>query len=118
MYAHGLMQLLDWPIIDAEWTYGCKKFGRGDRVKTWVCQARFERDETRAWVEQHAYPLVRFAIALKEAWVEKQFDSPLVVPHNPKACEFKGKFCDAYGYCKLFKSPVALQSLHLPVIPA
>jgi hypothetical protein len=117
VYAHGLMQILSWDIIDAEWVYGCKKFKGGQQVKTWPCQARFERDETRRWVETYVYPLIQFAVALKVAYEEKKLDSPLLVPHNEIACEGTGRFCDAAQYCKRYKSPISLGSIHLPVIP-
>lgn len=117
LYAHGLMQLADWDVIDAEWVYGCKKFKAGESVKTWVCPTRFERVETERWVRQYAYPLIEFAKSFKVAWAEKQFDSPLLMPHNAKACEAMGKFCDAYLACRLHKSQIPLDVLHLPVIP-
>jgi hypothetical protein len=118
VYAHGLMQLLDWDVIDAQWVYGCKKFKGGAAVKTWPCETRFERDETDRWVKQYVWPLIEFAVALKRAYAEKQLASALLVPHNRTACESSGKFCDAWGHCQLQPSPIALGSLHLPLIPA
>lgn len=117
VYAHGLMSLFGWDLIDASWVYGSKKFTGSSQVKTWTCEARFEREETGRWVKENVYPLIVFMNALKDAWVEKRLDSPMLVPHSSKACEGKGKFCDAFGTCRLYQSPIPLSALNLPVIP-
>lgn len=117
IYAHGLMQLLDWDKVQAEWVYGSKRKAAGGRVKTWTCGTTFERDETHRWFVRYVEPLIVFANGLRRAWEEKQIDSPLLIPHNPQACDSVGKFCDAFGACRLYKSPIPLDAVHLPVIP-
>ncbi len=116
-YAHGLMQLLGWDVIDAGWVYGSKKFKDQSAVTTWTAETRFERDETRQWVETNVYPMIVWMNALKDAYLEKRLDSPLLVPHSSTACEGHGKFCDAFGTCKMYQSPVPLSAVHLPIIP-
>lgn len=117
VYGHGLMQLMGWDVIDAGWVYGSKKFSETSRIKTWTCDARFERDECRAWVETNVYPMIVWMNRVKDAWLEKRLDSPLLMPHSSKACESIGKFCDAYGHCKLYNSPIPLRAVNLPIIP-
>jgi len=116
VYAHGLMQLLGWDVIDASWVYGSKKFKPSETVKTWTCEARFERDETRRWVETNVWPMIEWMNHVKDAFSEGRIDSPLLVPHNSKACEGIGKFCDAFSTCRLYQSPIPLRAVTLPVI--
>lgn len=116
VYAHGLMKMFHWDIIDAGWVYGSKKFTATSNVKTWPCEARFEAAETERWVKTNVYPMLEWMNRVKDAWAEKRLDSPLLMPHNSKACEGIGKFCDAYGTCKLYTSPIPLSAVTLPVI--
>lgn len=116
-YAHGLMKQFEWPTIDANWVYGSKKFTATSNVKTWICATRFERDETRQWVETNVWPMIRWMNAVKDAFATGRLDSAMLVPHSSRACEGHGKFCDAYGTCKMYKSPIPLHAVNLPIIP-
>lgn len=119
VYAHGIMTLFGGQRVDSDWLYGSKKFDPGQHPATWACHASYTRHETREWVETYVYPTIRVMNAIRAAWKAGQIDSPLLVPHNAFSCEHKGKFCeDLLGHCGLWKSPVALEKLHLPVIPA
>lgn len=115
-YAHGLMKLLGWDVIAASWVYGSKKFSDTSNVKTWTCDARFERDETARWIETNVYPMIVWMNRVKDAYLEKRLDSPLLMPHSSKACEGRGKFCDAYGTCRMYASPIPLRAVTLPII--
>jgi hypothetical protein len=119
MYAHGVMTLFGGQRVNSDWLYGSKKFDPGQHPATWACSASYTRHETREWVETYVWPTIRVMNAIRAAWKAGQIDSPLLVPHNAFSCEHKGKFCeDLLGHCNLWKSPVALEKLHLPVIPA
>ncbi len=119
VYAHGLMRLFGGEQVDAEWIYGCKKFEPGTNPKTWTCEATTTRDAAKVWCEAHVWPTIVMMNTLRRWWAEKHLDSILLVPHHPFSCEHKAKFCeDLLGYCRLLKSPVALEKLHLPVIPS
>jgi hypothetical protein len=119
MYAHGIMTLFGGQRVNSDWLYGSKKFDPGQHPATWACSASYTRHETREWVETYVWPTIRVMNAIRAAWKAGQIDSPLLVPHNAFSCEHKGKFCeDLLGHCNLWKSPVALEKLHLPVIPA
>lgn len=119
IYSHGLMQLRGIPEIEGEWIYGSKKFKSPETPSTWNCVATARAAETRDWCETYVWPLIRNMNALRALWTEKRIDSPLLVPANPYACEYKGKFCeDLLGHCNLHKSAVPLDVFRLPVIPA
>jgi hypothetical protein len=120
IYSHGLMTLFGGECVDAEWIYGSKKFDprKGELPATWSCRASFGRESARAWCESFVWPLIRTMNLLRDAFSTGQLDSVLLVPHNPYSCEHIGKFCDVLGHCGFRKSPVALEKLHLPVIPA
>lgn len=118
VYAHGLMQRFGAFSIDAEWVYGSKGFQLGEAPSTWSIKATFEREPTRQWCEQYVWPTIEVMNAIREAKNAKGLDTPLLVPHHAFSCEHTGKFCDFLGYCGFRKSPVSLERLHLPVIPA
>jgi hypothetical protein len=117
VYAHGLMARFDWGDINASWVYGSKKFTGTSQIKTWPCNARFERDETRRWVERNVWPTIEWMNRVKDAFSSGALDSPMLIPHSSRACENVGKFCDAFSTCKLWKSPIPLSAVVLPVIP-
>lgn len=119
LYAHGAMQLFDGARVDSEWIYGSKKFESGQNPVTWPCRASTTRAEAKDWCETYVWPTIRMMNQLRVWWAEKQLDSVLLVPNNPFSCEHKAKFCeDLLGHCRLIQSPVALEKLHLPTIPA
>jgi hypothetical protein len=119
LYSHGLMTLFGGSEIEGEWVYGCKKFDVADgQPKTWSLTATAQRAETRDWCETYVWPVIRTMNALRAWHAEKQLDSALLVPHNPFSCNFQGKFCDVLGHCAFKRSPIGLEKLHLPVIPA
>lgn len=119
VYSHGLMQLFGGEQVESEWVYGCKKFDDGANPMTWTARASARRAETQDWCETYVWPTIRMMNQLRVWWAEKQLDTALLVPHNPFSCEHKAKFCDdLLGHCRLRPSPVALEKLHLPVIPA
>jgi hypothetical protein len=118
VYAHGLMQRFDLSSISAEWVYGSKKFSEGQMPKTWTLLERFERNQTEDWCCQYVWPIIKTMNTLKSAYLKKQIDSVLLIPHNPFSCDHKGRFCDHLGHCNLTPSPIPLSALHLPVLPA
>jgi hypothetical protein len=120
IYSHGLMTLFGAAEVEGEWVYGSKKFREGEeQPKTWSLRATAQRAECREWCETYVWPTIRTMNALRVGWAEGKIDSALLVPHDPYACEHKGRFCeDLLGHCGLKKSPISLDRLRLPVIPA
>jgi hypothetical protein len=118
VYSHGLMTLFGGPEIDGEWVYGSKKFKGAQLPTTWTCSETAQRAETKEWCETYVWPIIRTMNALRVGWAEKRIDSALLIPHDPFSCQHKGKFCDLLGHCNFWPSPIGLDKLHLPVIPA
>jgi hypothetical protein len=119
LYSHGLMTLFGEREIEGEWIYGCKKFQPADeQPKTWALRARAQRAECKDWCETYVWPIIRTMNALREGFSTGRIDSALLVPHNAFSCEHRGKFCDVLGQCSFKKSPIDLEKLRLPVIPA
>jgi hypothetical protein len=120
IYSHGLMTLFGGREIEGEWIYGSKKFEPGaEQPRTWSVRATAQRAETKEWCETYVWPTIRTMNALRVGYAEGKIDSALLVPHNAWACEHKGRFCeDLLGHCGLKNSPVSLDRLNLPVIPA
>lgn len=119
IYSHGLMTLFGGDEIEGEWIYGCKKFSDGQIPTTWSLKATARRAETKDWCETYVWPLIRTMNAIREGAASGQIDTPLLVPADPYSCQHKGHFClDLLGHCALYVSPVSLDCLHLPVIPA
>jgi hypothetical protein len=103
--------------VDAQWCYVSKKFKDGQTPKTWTVEHRFWYEDTLSWFETYVLPVAELIRSMREAWNEKTLDSARIVPHNPKACEGQGTFCDAAGHCAFKTSPAMTYSdLHLPII--
>lgn len=119
VYGHGLMDRFGPSEIEGEWIYGSKKFKSPEHPTTWPLQAVASAKEARDWCETYVWPIISTMNALRTWWAEKRIDNVLLVPHNPFSCQHKGKFCeDLLGHCNHWKSPIGLDKLHLPVIPA
>lgn len=104
--------------VEAQWCFVSKKFKDGQTPRTWTVEHVFWYEETLAWFEKYVVPTAELIRSMREAWTEKQLDSARIVPHNPKACESAGLFCDAAGHCAFKSSPaMTYRDLNLPVLP-
>ncbi len=104
--------------LKAEWCYVSKKFKDGQAPKTWVVEHTFHWAAALSWFETYVLPVAELIRDMRAAWAEKTLDRARIVPHNPKACEGSGLFCDAAGHCAFKTSPaMTYQQLHLPVVP-
>jgi len=104
--------------IPAEWCFVSKKFKDGQTPRTWVVPGVFEWEATKAWFEKYVVPTAELIRDMRAAWAEKTLDSARLVPHNPRACEGSGLFCDAAGHCAFKSSPMMNYSdLQLPAMP-
>ncbi len=102
--------------LQAQWCFVSKKFKDGQTPKTWTVEHTFHWAAALSWFETYALPVAELIRSMREAWSEKQLDSARIVPHNPKACEGQGTFCDAAGHCAFKVSPaMTYQQLLLPV---
>jgi hypothetical protein len=104
--------------IPAEWCFVSKKFRDGQTPRTWTVPHVFDWEATKTWFEKYVVPTAELIREMRQAWAEKTLDSARVVPHNIRACEGAGLFCDAAGRCA-FKSSPAMQysDLNLPAMP-
>ena len=119
VYGHGLMTIFGGSEINAEWIYGSKKFEPPQNPATWALDWTYRAGETKDWCKTYVWPTIRAMNAIRQAWEANALDSVLLVPHNAFSCQHKGHFCeDLLGHCNLWKSPISLDQLHLPVIPA
>lgn len=111
VYSNALMNLWGTENIEAQWIYGSKQFKPGDNPKTWIVRHTFEREDTVAWVRMKIWPIVRVMNQIREVWESEKLDSLLKVPHNPTACNYKGRNCDSLGVCLFLPSPVPMSAL-------
>lgn len=118
IYSHGVCERYDVAAVTCQWVYGSKSFADGQEPKTWSAIETFSAPKAKAWCKKYLWPVIQTMNALREAYEAGEIDSALLVPHRPDGCDHIGRFCDALGTCKFQKSPVPLEVLHLPVIPA
>lgn len=104
--------------VEAEWCYVSKKFKDGQTPRVWSVPHVFTYVAAKAWFEHYVLPTADLIRDMRTAWHEKLLDKARLVPHNPKACEGSGLFCDAAGHCAFKSSPVMTYSdLRLPALP-
>ena len=99
--------------IHGIWVYGSKHFDPGQRPKTWTAEHTFTLKAAQGFFDQVIRPAALIMNGIRRGIDTGQIDSPLLVPHNPKACEYVGKFCDAAGQCGHVKSPIKLSSMSI-----
>lgn len=103
--------------VEAEWCYVSKKFKDGQTPRVWHVPHTFEWEPTKTWFERYVLPTADLIRDMRQAWDEKRLDKARLVPHNVKACEGSGLFCDAAGHCAFKSSPIMTYSdLQLPAM--
>lgn len=111
IYANALMKRWGRRELKALWVYGSKSFGPGGTPATWTVSYTFEREETKAWVRDRIWPVVRLMNGIRQAWLEGDLKSSQHLPFNAKACREVGRFCDALAQCQFKPSPIPMKDL-------
>lgn len=111
IYANALMRKWGRRELPALWIYGSKAFGPGGVPATWPVSHTFEREETRAWVREKIWPVVRLMNGIRQAWLDGDLTSSQRLPHNAHACGETGRFCEALAQCRFEPSPIPMKAL-------
>lgn len=114
LYAIGIMDRLGRDEVQARWVYGSKRLKPGVPPTTWIVEHLFQRATVERYLVANVWPVARAMADIRRGWDEKQFDSPLVIPHNESACGGVGQWCDGLAYCHFDPSPIKLAQLGLP----